>query len=120
MREGKEIQELRQQPEDLLLHPLMPISMTRDNEEPEAYNLCWKGVRAGFMDRTRSGRWDMLVILEHPDGSVTQHSASYHSIQEALEKLRRWTPTLEGRPVSTEEALNIRAAFGREGNTPGG
>ena len=97
-------------PTDLLDHPTMPLSMIQD-EDPGSFNLHWKGVRAGFMDRTRGGRWNMLIILEHPDQSVTQYSAGYRTIEEAVVKLTQWVPTLEGRPVSPAEALQVKAAF---------
>lgn len=99
------------QGEDLLKHEAMPLTMTRNGEGN--CNLDWNGVRAGFLEQTRNGRLEMLLILEHEDGSVIQHSARYRNQDEAVEALRVWTPTRDGVEVTPEEARHIRAAFRR-------
>lgn len=96
---------------DLLDHPGMPLRMNRD--ENGGYNLYWNGTRAGFLEETRNRRLEMLLILEHPDGAVIQHSASYRNREEALTELRRWVPTRAGKEIGPEDALLVRAAFKR-------
>ena len=97
------------QPPGEIGHGTLPLRA--ELQEDGAYRVLWKDTTAGLMNRTRSGRWEMLVILEHPDGGITQHSAGFRNTDEALEELPGWMPTREGRRMSKPEALELNAAF---------